>query len=352
MNSVKIGGKIVGRGHPCLISLEPGATYHNFDEAVSLMEESAKAGADAIKFQTFLPGDADRMMGKKDIMITFGTAKGEKTERVYDALKRRELTLEQWKQLIKKSKELQILFITAPYFPETVDFLVEMNVDAIKVSKGDVNNVLLIQKIAKTGLPIILDAREKLDDIDKAIQICKKENNEKIIIMHCPSGYPAKDSGIHLNALKTIQERYSYPVGFADHSKGDSMNYAAVALGTNMLEKTVTTNKNLEQVEHYMSLEPSEFAQFIKNIRGIEESLGDPDILLKSRVEESARRSLVSKTRIKKGEKISLQMLDYRRPGDAGISVAEGFKLIDMKAKNDLEEGIFLQWNMFEKDVK
>ena len=349
MNSIKLGNKFVGDGHPCIISLEPGATYQNFDEAINLMVESSNAGADAIKFQTFLPGDADRIMGKKDIMINFGTKKGEKTERVFDALKRRELSIEQWTKLIKKAKELDILFITAPYFPETVDFLAKLDVDAFKVSKGDVNNVLLIQKIAKTGLPIILDAREKLVDVENAIQICKKEHNDKIIIMHCPSGYPAKDSGIHLNALKTIREKYSFPIGFADHSEGDFMNYAAVALGTNILEKTITTNKSTEHVEHFMSLEPSEFSHFVKTVRRIEDAMGNPDILLSSRVEESNRRRLVSKNKIKKGEIISLDKLDYKRPGDNGISVSQGFELIDHKAKIDIDKGIFLQWDMFEK---
>lgn len=350
MNPVKIGNKFVGKGYPCLISFEPGATYKNFEEAVKLMEESAKAGVDAIKFQTFLPGDAERMMGQKDIMIKFGTEKGERTERVFDALKRRELTSDQWIQLIKKAKELEILFITAPYFPETIDFLSKIGVDAIKVSKGDVNNVLLIENIAKTGLPVILDAREKLIDIEKAIKICKNEKNEKIIIMHCPSGYPAKDSGVHLNALKAIQEKFSCPTGFSDHSKGDIMNYAAVSMGTNMLEKTITINKNINQIEHFMSLEPREFRSFINNVRAVEQALGNPEILQTSRVEESARRSFVSKIMIKKGEKITRQMLDYKRPENIGISVSEGFKLINMKAIKDIKKGIFLQWNMFENN--
>jgi len=177
---VKIGNKSIGDGEPCFISLEPGATYTELSSAKKMLKAALEAGSDAVKFQTFLPGDAERMMGKKDITIEFGTADGKKKELVLDALKRRELKKDEWRDLVEYAKKQNILFITAPYFPETVDFLVELKVDAIKVSKGDINNVLLIDQIAKTQLPVILDSREKLDDVEKAIKICKDNGNEKI----------------------------------------------------------------------------------------------------------------------------------------------------------------------------
>jgi sialic acid synthase SpsE len=348
MRKIKIGHKIIGDGRPSLISLEPAATYTNLEEAKKMLVEAANGGADAIKFQTFLPGDSDRMMGKKDIMIEFGTKAGKKKERVYDALKRRELTKAEWVELVKEAKKLKLLFITAPYFPETVDFLLDVGVDAIKVSKGDVNNVLLIERIAKTGLPVILDAREKLSDVNVAVRTCQKNKNEDIVIMHCPSGYPANDAGIHLRAIQKIREKFDYPVGFSDHFTGDTMNYAAIALGANMLEKTITINRDIEHVEHYMSLETTELKNFIKNIRAVEAAMGSGEILKKSRVEESARRSFVAKRKISKGEKITLDILDYKRPGDAGISVAYGFKILNKKVKRDIPQGTFLKWGMLE----
>lgn len=348
MKTVKIHNKTIGLGYPCLISFEPSSTYADLDTAKQMVKASALAGADAIKFQTFVTGDADRMMGKKDIMVDFTTPTGKKKESVYDALKRRELTKEQWQDLVNFTKELNLLFITSPYFPETVDFLVEMEVDAIKVSKGDINNVLLIEKIAKTGLPVILDAREKFDDVDRAVKICEKNSNNQIIIMHCPSGYPAENAGVHLRAITAIQEKYEYPVGFADHSKGDTMNYAAVALGASMLEKTVTPDKSTEHAEHFMSLELDELKTLVKNVRAIEEAFGDPDILFTSRVEENARRSIVAKKNIEKGQIITLEVLDFKRPGNLGISVAEGFDVMNKKALKTIPEGTFLKWDMLE----
>ena len=346
--SVKIGNKSVGVGNPCFISFEPSATYTNFVEAKKMIELTAMSGADAIKFQTFLPNDSDRIMGDKSITVDFSTNQGKKQELVYDALKRRELSKDDWKNLIMLTKEQKLLFITAPYFPETIDFLSKFDVDAFKVSKGDINNVLLIDKMAKTGIPIILDAREKLDDIDRAVSICEENNNQNIIIMHCPSGYPSKNSGVHLNAIKFLQQKYQYPIAFADHSTGGIMNYAAVALNVAMLEKTITTNTQLEQVEHFMSLETSELKNFVQNIRMVEEALGNAKILSVSRVEESARRSLVAKKSIQIGEKVSLDHLDFRRPGNKGISCEDGFSVIGKIAKQKILKDEFLEWDMFE----
>ena len=347
MKDVVIGNKILNESSPCLISLEPGGTFQNIDEAKKMILASAKSGADAIKFQTFLPGDADRIMGKKDIKVDFDTPEGKKFELVFDALKRRELTHNEWEELVSYSKKQNILFITAPYFPETVDFLQEINVDAIKVSKGDINNVLLIDKISKMQLPVILDAREKFSDVKNDIKICEKNNNSQIIIMHCPSGYPAENSNVHLRAISGIAENFDYPVGFADHSLGGIMNYAAIALGVKMVEKTITFDKTLNQVEHYMSLEINELQKFVRNIRSVEESLGSPDIIFQSRVNDDARRSLVAKIDIKKGDIISKNSLEFRRPGNIGISVSEGFDILEKVSLCDIPKGTFLQWNMF-----
>lgn len=349
MKTVQIGNKTLGDGNPCFISLEPSAAYTDFMTAENLLRGIAGAGADAVKFQTFLPGDAERMMGqRKDILVEFGTATGQKEESVYEALSRRELSKEQWQELTDKAHQVGLLFITAPYFFETVNFLVESGVDAIKVSKGDVNNVLLIEAIAKTKLPVIIDGREKFEDVKKAIEICEKAGNSQIVVMHCPGGYPAPDHTVHLRAIPAIKEMTGYPVGFSDHSFGDIMNYAAVALGVNMLEKTVTLDKTTEHVEHYMSLEPQELKGFIKNIRVIEQAMGNPEILQSSRVNDLGRRSFVAKTDIKAGETVELLMVDFRRPGNEGISVAEGYSVLGKKAKQDIKAGTFLQWEMLQ----
>lgn len=349
MTNVTIKNKILGQGHPCFLSFEIGSTYSSFDEAKKMVDASAQAGADAVKFQTFTPGDADRMMGKKDLKINFNTPTGQKQELVYEALKRREMPKESWKELVDISHSKDMSFITTPEnYPDSINFLKEINVDAIKISKGDINNVILIDQAAKTQLPIILDGREKFTDVEHAVKICEENGNTKIVIMHCPSGYPAINSGVHLNAIKSIQDKFSYPVGFADHSTGSIMNYAAIAMGINMIEKTITLDKTKEEVEHFMSLELNELKSFVENLRAIEDAMGDPNILNTSRVESSARRSIVARKKICKGEKITNDNLDFKRPGDAGISCSEGFEVLGKTALHEIPEGTFLKWDMLE----
>src|SRR3989344_2014993 len=191
MKQISIGNILVGDGNPCLIALEPSATYTTGSEAKALLEAVAAAGADAVKFQTFLPGEAERMMGgRKDIEVEFGTPTGRKKESVQEALRRRELPFEEWKALASFAHEKGLLFIASAYFFDTVARMRDLGVDALKVSKGDVNNALLIEAMAKTDLPVILDGREKFEDVRRGVEICKKAGNEKVIIMHCPAGYP------------------------------------------------------------------------------------------------------------------------------------------------------------------
>lgn len=348
MGTVKIGTKKIGNASPCYISFEVGGTWQNFDDAKKLIQASANAHVDGIKFQTFLPGDSDRMIEQKNLEVNFKTFSEKKKERVIDVFKRRELNQNQWKELISFSHELGLAFISTPVFPETVDFLIKSRVDAIKIAKGDINNVLLIDYVASKGIPIILDGREKFADVDIAIKICEKYENYQIVIMHCPSGYPAENAGIHLKAISEICSKYNYPVGFADHSPGDMMNYAALAMGANMLEKTITSDKKIVQVEHYMSLELHEIESFVQNIRILEQAMGDPNILYTSRVNEEVRRSLVAKKHIKKGEKITFDSLDYKRPGNLGISVSEGHKILNKIMKNDIKQGEFFTWEMID----
>ncbi len=344
MNCVKIGNKIVGDGYPCFISLEPGATHTGLESARMLAKAAADAGADAVKFQTI---DTDELMSFEKIMIDYETAEEKKSESVYTALKRRELSFDEWRALKSYCDELGILFISTPSGPKTVDLLAEMNVAAIKVAKSDVNNRYLIRLIAEKGLPVIMDAREKFEDVEVGIIICEQAGIKDIVIMHCPSGYPAEYAGIHLKAIPHIKNIFGYPVAYSDHSVGEHMNYAALGIGANFIEKTITLDKTTDAVEHYMSLEPQELGQFIDTVRKIEEAFGNPRIIFNSRVNALHRRSIMTSRKIKKGETITVESLSFKRPG-THISVDRYENIVGRKAALDLEEGVFLKECDFE----
>ena len=340
MTVAKIGNKIVGDGSPVFISFEIGATHTGLESAKRLCQASAEAGADAVKFQTMR---ADDLLLDDDIQIEYQTFEGKKSESVYSALKRRELTFDEWRELKTYCDDLDILFISTPSGMETVDLLVEMNVSAIKVSKSDVNHRLLIDYIATQNLPVIFDSREKIEDIEEAIRICENHGLKDIIIMHCPSGYPAEYEGVHLNAIPYIRQIFNYPVGYADHSVGTAMNFAAVGIGTDLIEKTITENRAVDAVEHYMSLEINDLKSFVDEIRMAESALGTPRVIFSSRVKSEHRRSILAVRDIMKGKKISLDDLDFKRPGTK-IPADMYYEVIDRIAAKNIPAGTFLNF--------
>ncbi len=344
VKQVKIGDKIVGDGYPCFISVEPGATHTGLESAKKLAKISKEAGADAVKFQTI---ETDEIMSSKDMEIEYQTPNGKRKESIYAALKRRELSFDEWKELKRYCDNLGILFISTPSGARTVDLLAEMKVAAIKVSKSDVNNRYLIKLIAEKGLPVIMDAREKFEDVENGIRILEEKGIKDIIIMHCPSGYPAEYAGIHLSVIPYIKGIFGYPVAYSDHSVGDYMNYVALGMGANFLEKTISLNKSTNAVEHYMSLEPEEVTQFVRKIRKIEQAFGNPRIIFNSRVKKENRRSIMSARKIKKGKIIEEEDLAFKRPG-IHLSVERYEEAIGKKAARDIEADIFISENDFE----
>jgi len=337
MRTVKIGKRSVGEGHPVFISFEAGATHAGLDNAKALCKAAADAGADAVKFQTVRAAD----LMTADSKIEFETARGKQSESVRGALERRELSFDDWRRLKEHCDQLKLAFISTPSGPETVDLLADMGAAAIKVSKSDVNHRALIDYIARKRIPVILDGRERFEDVEQAARICEKQGLSDIVIMHCPSGYPAQHAGIHLRAIRHIKEIFGYPVGYSDHSVGTAMNFAAIALGADLLEKTITADRSTEAVEHYMSLEPRELAGFVREVRAVEAALGDPRIIFSSRVNAEHRRSIQAKRAIAKGATIRLEDLDFRRPGNK-LPADRYEEIVGRKAARDIPAGEFL----------
>jgi len=337
MRSVKIGGRQVGEGHPVFISFEAGATHGGLDSARALCKAAAEAGADAVKFQTVRATD----LMTKDAQIEFETPRGRRSESVRGALERRELGFDDWKRLKDYCDKLKLAFISTPSGPETVDLLAEIGAAAIKVSKSDVNHRVLIDYIARKRLPVILDGRERFEDVEQAARICESHGLLDIVVMHCPSGYPAQHAGIHLRAIRHIKEIFGYPVGYSDHSVGTAMNFAAIALGADLIEKTITADRRTEAVEHYMSLEPHELAAFVKEVRAVEAALGDPRIIFSSRVNAEHRRSIQARHAIRAGAVIRLEDLDFRRPGTR-LAADRYEEVVGRTAARDIPAGEFL----------
>lgn len=314
-----------GRGqHPVSIVFEAGATHDGLATAKKLVDVAAAAGADAIKFQML---DARKLVPSRETMFTYEALKnkdtGERetvTESLQEILLRREMTRVDWQSLIDYCREKGILFFSTASDAGGLNFLAEAGCACIKICSGDINFHHFLRLAARHPWTVQIDTGSAtVGEVEQAVDVLEDAGCTDIIINHCPSGYPARLESINLRTVQTLRQMFPYPVAFSDHTPGCTMDIAAVALGVDMLEKTITLDRCIRSPEHIMSLEPHEAAGFVRTIREVETALGKPRRVM-SREERSlppvARRSVVAARDIAAGEIVTQSMLDYVRPGD------------------------------------
>lgn len=319
----KIRDRLIGDGAPCYVTFEAGPTHSGLESAIELVRLAAAAGADAVKFQIF---DPDRLVADKaqlfEYNILVNRATGELksvSEPLYDILKRRSMSAAEWKQVKAVTDELGLAFFSTIGFPEDIELLQEMGCDSVKIASADVNHFPLIRLAARSGMCIQLDTgSSSLADIERAVDVILAEGNDKIIIHQCPSGYPARLESIHLRMIQTMKTMFPFPVAFSDHTPGWDMDVAALALGANLVEKTITTDRTTPSVEHVFSLEGDELSRFVTAIRDVETAMGQPRRALSQEEidkRNKVRRSLFAKRDLKAGEVVKFEDIDFRRPG-------------------------------------
>lgn len=326
----KIGNKFIGDGNPCFITYEAGPTHDGLESAKKLVELAAAAGADAVKFQIF---DANKLVKDRSVQFSYEvllsreTGETEKvSESLYEILKRRELTRNEWLELKAYSDQLGLAFFATVGDEQDIALLVEMGCHSIKIASADVNHFPLLRQAARTGMCIQLDTGSAtLGEIEKAVDVIRSEGNENIIIHNCPSGYPARLESINLNMLKTLKAMFGVPVAYSDHTPGAEMDIAAVAIGANLVEKTITLDRTTRSVEHIMSLEPNDMRHFVQTIRDVETALGDARRALtplELEKRKNIRRSVVLSKDVAAGQTLSEAEVYFSRPG-YGLSPEE-----------------------------
>ena len=320
---VRIGDREVGGGAPCFVTFEVGPTHNGLESAKRLIRIAADAEADAIKFQML---DPDRLMADPHAPFTYSIlvdretgATEEVQEPLYDLLKRRALGNDGWRSLKKYSDSLGLAFFATAGFPEEVEFLVELGCHSIKIASADVNHKPLIRQAAATGVCLQLDTGSaNLSEIEAAVDLILSEGNENIIIHHCPSGYPARLEGINLNIITTLKQMFPFPIAFSDHSPGHVMDIAAVALGADLVEKTLTEDRTTPSIEHIMSIETHEAAAFVQLMRDMQRAKGMPRRIMHEaelRRRSDIRRSAFLTAAAPAGTPASRLAVDFKRPG-------------------------------------
>lgn len=344
MRETKIGNKLIGKNQPSFIIAEAGVNHNaSVEIAKKLVDVAKEVGADAVKFQTFKTGKVVTKNAKKaEYQI-----KNSGEESQYEMIKSLELSDDEFREIARYAKYKGLIFLSSPFDIESVDLLNEIGVPAFKIASGEITNFTLLEYIAKKQKPIIISTgMSTIGEVEEAINLIEKYN-KNIVLMHCLTSYPAKKEHANLNVIKTLKCAFKKPVGFSDHTLGIEMSVAAVAMGSCVIEKHFTIDKDLPGPDHKASLEPHEFAEMVNSIRNVEKGMGngikkptDNEIKIKKLV----RKSIVAKEDIPSGTILKEDMLDFKRPG-TGIEPKNLKKLIGKELIKDVNKDTLIKWN-------
>jgi len=332
------------------IIAEAGVNHNgSLDICKKLVDVSAKAGADAVKFQTFKAGKLVTTNADKARYQVENTGTSESQ---IEMLRRLELSPNIHKDLFAYCRQKNILFLSTPFDEESADMLDDLGMDIFKISSGEITNKPLIQYIAYKKKPIILSTgMSYLGEVENAINWIDEIWNTmvqkpQLSVLHCVSSYPARIEDVNLRAIKTMKMAFGLPVGYSDHTMGTEITIAAVAMGAKVIEKHFTLDRDMEGPDHKASLEPEELGAMVTAIRNVERAMGDgvkkptkSEIDLK----KVMRRSLVTAKEIKAGETISSNDIFIKRPG-TGIPAEFKDKVVGMKSVSDMSVDSVIKW--------
>ena len=262
MSEFHLGDRLIGDDHPPLVVAEVGINHEgDFDKAIQLIDAAAAAGAECVKFQSHIT-EAE--------MIPTDMKPGEiSDERLWDIIKRCELTAEEERAVKRYCEEKGVIYLCTPFSREAADRLEAMNVVGFKIGSGECNNIPLIKHIARKGRSIILSTgMNDLESVRASVEAVQAFDCP-LMLMHCTSEYPTPYEHIRLGAIQQLKAEFGLPVGLSDHSIGIYTCLGAVALGASVLEKHFTVSRDWPGPDVPLSIEPDELAELIKGSRAI-----------------------------------------------------------------------------------
>jgi len=344
---LRLGNREIGRGRRVYIVAELSANHNqSYDQAVRIIHAAKEAGADAVKLQTYTADTITIRSDKEYFRIGGGTLWDGRT--LYD-LYREAYTPWDWQPKLKAEAEaLGLDLFSSPFDDSAVDFLEQMNVPAYKVASPELVDIPLIQKMARTGKPLIISTgMATLAEINEAMQAAREAGATQIALLKCTSTYPARPEQMNLRMIPELSRRFAVPAGLSDHTMGLTVPVAAVALGACLIEKHLTMDRSQKGPDSGFSLEPQEFKAMVDAVREAEKALGEgsfkgDQLEAKSRI---FRRSLFVVRDVRQGEAFNAQNVRSIRPAH-GLHTRHLPEILGRKAACDIEKGTPLSWDL------
>ena len=320
------------------IIAEAGVNHNgSMEMALKLIDVAVAAGADAVKFQTF---KAEKVIAVNAPKADYQKETTGSNESQLEMVKKLELDEAAHKKLLNHCQEKGIQFLSTPFDLESIDLLNRLGLKMFKIPSGEITNLPYLRKLGALKKRLILSTgMADLGEIEDALDVLTEAGTplENLIVLHCNTEYPTPFEDVNLRAMLSIGHAFGVAVGYSDHTPGNEVAVAAVALGAVVLEKHFTLDRNLSGPDHKASLEPNELKSMVQAIRNIEKALGtgiknpSPSELKNKPI---VRKSIVAARSIRKGETFTVENLTIKRPG-TGISPMRWDEILKMKASRD-----------------
>lgn len=349
---MKIDHKFISNNSPTFIIAELSANHNqDFDLAIKTIKAMKDSGADALKLQTYTADTITLDCDNEYFQIKQGTIwDGETLYTLY----KKAYTPWEWQPKLKEYAEsLGLICFSSPFDKSSVDFLEKMNVPAYKIASFEITDIPLIEYVASKGKPIIISTGiATLDDINLALETCRKVGNEQIILLKCTSSYPAPLEEVNLLTIPDMKEKFNTIIGLSDHTLGISVPIASVALGVKVIEKHFILDRKLGGPDASFSLEPQEFKQMVDSIREVEKALGKVSYELSDKVKKSREfaRSLFVVKDIKEGEIFTEENVKSIRP-NFGLHTKFLPLILGKKASFDISKGSPISFDYISKSL-
>ncbi|MGG1246306.1 pseudaminic acid synthase [Bacillus spizizenii] len=347
MKEINIEGRKIGPNHPPFIIAEMSGNHNqSLERAFHIIEEAAKAGAHALKIQTYTADTMTLNMNTKDFKIEDEDSLW--SGRTLYTLYQQAYTPWEWhKPIFDKCRELGMIPLSTPFDESAVDFLEDLGVPIYKIASFENTDIPLIKKVAATGKPIIISTgMATVAEIDESIKTAKEAGCKELILLKCTSTYPASPENTNISTIPHMKELFNCQVGLSDHTMGTGVAVASVALGATIIEKHFTLSRADGGVDSAFSLEPSELKQLVVETERAWQALGQ--ITYGPTDEEKAslkfRRSIYVKKDIKAGDIFTEDNIKVVRPG-YGLEPKYYEIIIGRTAKKHFAAGTPLKWD-------
>jgi len=345
MSELQISGRSVGSGHRAYIIAEISANHgQDFNQAAKIVEAAHAAGADAVKLQTYTADTLTLDCASEPFQVGQGTIWAGRT--LYDIYREASTPWDWQPKLQRLAHDLGLELFSTPFDPTAVDFLEEMQVPAYKIASLELVDIPLIEKVARTGKPIIMSTgTATLAEIDEAVRAARGAGGGGVALLKCTSAYPASPEDMNLRTISHLAASFGVPAGLSDHTLGVAVPVAAVALGACIIEKHLTLSRELVGPDSSFSLEPHEFKEMVTAIRVAEKAIGEVcyEATSKEQIIRRYHRSLFVVTEMRVGDVFTADNVRSIRPGD-GLPPRALPTVLGRRATRDIARGTPLDW--------